>query len=71
MEDEKMNQFAVPKTFQVKFLKLKKKVVLAVFVIGAVFFTLVVIGVVGQGNGAYYFVGGITAMALVFRFWNM
>jgi hypothetical protein len=66
-----MNQFAVPKVFQAKPSKLKKKLALAAFVIGAVSFTLAVTGVVGPGNGAYFFAGGIPAMALAFRFWNM
>ena len=66
-----MNQFAVPKVFQAKPSKLKKKVALAAFIIGAGSFTLAVTGVIGQGNGAYFFAGGITAMALAFRFWNM
>ncbi len=66
-----MNQFAVQKVFQAKPSKLKKKVALAAFIIGVVSFTLAVTGVVGQGNGAYFFAGGITAMALAFRFWTM
>jgi len=66
-----MNQFAVPKVFQAKPSKLKKKVALAAFVTGAVSFTLAVTGIIGQANGAYFFAGGIAAMALAFRFWNM
>jgi hypothetical protein len=66
-----MNQFAVPKVYQAKPSKLKKKVALAAFIISAVCFTLAITGVVGQGNGAYFFAGGITGMALAFRFWNM
>jgi hypothetical protein len=66
-----MNQFTIPKVFQAKPSKLKKKVGLAAFVIGAVSFTLAVTGVIGQANGAYFFAGGIATMALAFRFWNM
>jgi hypothetical protein len=66
-----MNQFAVPKVFQAKPSKLKKKVALAAFLIGAVSFTLAVTGVVGPGNGVYFFAGSIPVMALAFRFWNM
>jgi hypothetical protein len=66
-----MNQFAVPKVFQAKPSTLKKKVALVAFLIGATSFTLAVTGVVGPGNGAYFFAGGIPAMALAFRFWNM
>lgn len=66
-----MNQFAVPKVFQAKPSKLKKKVALAAFLIGAVSLTLALTGVVGPGNGAYFFAGGITAMALAFRFWSI
>jgi hypothetical protein len=66
-----MNQFAVPKVFQAKPSKLKKKVALAAFIIGAASFTLAVTGVVGPGNGVYFFAGGIPVMAFAFRFWNM
>jgi hypothetical protein len=66
-----MNQFTVPKVFQAKPSKFKKKVALAAFLTGAVSFTLAVTGVFGQGNGAYFFAGGITAMAFAFRFWSM
>ena len=70
-KDKRMNQFAVPKVYQAKPSKLKKKVALAAFIIGAVSFTLAVTGVVGPGNGVYFFAGGIPVMAFAFRFWNM
>jgi len=66
-----MNQFATPKTFQAKPSNLKKKLALGVFVAGAISLTLALTKVVGTDNGAYFFAGGITAMAFAFRFWNM
>ena len=66
-----MNAFAVAKTFQAKPSNLKKKVALAAFIVGAISFTLAITKIIGTNNGAYFFAGGITAMALSFRFWSM
>ena len=66
-----MNQLATSKTFQAKPSNLKKKMALIAFVVGAISFTLAITKVVGTNNGAYFFAGGITAMAFAFRFWNM
>jgi hypothetical protein len=64
-------QFAAPKTFQAKPSGLKKKIALVVFIAGAIAFTLAVAKVIEPGNGMFFFVGGILAMAFAFRFWNM
>jgi len=66
-----MNQLATLRTFQAKPSNLKKKMALIAFVLGAISFTLAVTKVAGTNNGAYFFAGGITAMALAFRFWSM
>src|SRR6266540_1335614 len=66
-----MNQFAAARVFQAKPSKLKKKLALVAFAVGAIAFTLAITGVIGKANGGLYFAGGIVAMAFAFRFWNM
>jgi hypothetical protein len=66
-----MEQFQIPRTFQAKPSSLKKKIALILFVGGAIAFTLALAHVIEPGNGMYFFVGGILAMAFSFRFWNM
>ncbi len=66
-----MTQFEIPRVFQANPSPLKKKTFLILGLAGAGALTAALLGWGPAEQRAYYFGGGITAMAFSIRFWTM